>query len=193
MSPYFKFVVLPMTFVGLIMIGLSVSCHAGGVIAVGDSLTAQPDSWPSYLQNRYVQIQAQNGRTIRDFDFSGDLTAHPNVDTVVYMLGVNDILQGTNNTTRIKDMMKAHLVFLKARGFKVLVIVPPVLESNPAASERVRNMIIRLASNQKIPTVDLNTVWDINQTSDTVHPLPTLSCTIALAIDAALDLSLIHI
>ena len=68
------------------------------LIVVGNSLSTTHHSWPQVLgdiTDRWViNVMAQNGRTIRDFSFPRDLwTSGDNYETVVYMLGSNDIGQ----------------------------------------------------------------------------------------------------
>ena len=172
----------------LIIMGLLTAAHcaqAAGSIAIGDSMTAQQKSWHSFLPHRYIQVHAQNGRTVRDFNLSDDLKANPSVDTVIYMLGGNDIMQAVDSTTFV-DAARAHITFLKSRGFKVLIVVPPVLVMHPEDSARIRWILTALSYEQRVQMLDLENIWDVNQTSDTVHPLQSLSESIAQAIDGQL-------
>lgn len=184
MSKFTKFVTLPIALVAALIFFMD-KAHSANVIAIGDSLTAQPDSWHSYLPEHFFMIDAQNGRTVRDLDLSGDMKANNCVHTVVYMLGANDIFQKTNLTV-FTDMARSHLRFLKDRGYDIVVVLPPVFSFKANRSDQVRWILAVLASELELSTADLDPIWDETQTSDGVHPVPPLTGTIAWTIDQAL-------
>ena len=145
-----------------------------GVLVIGDSISAQVDSWPAYYREYTgdnVMVMAQNGRTIRDFTLPNDLAAMPNVDKVIYFLGTNDRLAGIPQPT-IAARSLTHLRFLKDRGFSVTVVLMP--------GDSVVNKVLRAkAKGLRMEIIDLSPIWDNRLTSDTIHPLPELSRTIA--------------
>jgi len=163
---------------------LSSACSAGGAIVVGDSITAQVDSWPSYVDAR-LMVNAQNGRYARDFTFSHDMKADVNIDTVIYFLGTNDIVGKTPDGI-FRDAVEAHMRFLKARGFRVIVVLPAKYSYYLDGSWRVRQALRDIVAELNLESIDLNQVWDEGQTLDTIHPLPALSQEIARVIGAAL-------
>ena len=159
---------------------LAYETHAG-VLVIGDSMSAQATSWPTYLREntrQNVQVMAQNGRTIRDFTLPNDLHADNNITTAVYLLGGNDAFQATPDHV-LAERVLTQLRFLKDRGFKVVVVKVPEFTMSVRQVRRVNNIILRKARGLKLKVVDLAPVWDTDLTSDTVHPLPALSRAIA--------------
>ena len=152
-----------------------------GTLVIGDSISAQVTSWPSYyreLTGKHVMVIAQNGRTIRDFTLPNDLRAEDNLDNVFYFLGANDAFQSTR-LPLLKERVITHLRFLKDRGFKVTVILVPEFAGREVSVRKVNAILVKKAKALNMPVVDLMPVWDTSLTSDTVHPLPELSKIIA--------------
>ena len=152
-----------------------------GVLVIGDSMSAQSTSWPTYYREYTgdnVMVMAQNGRTIRDFTLPNDLKADGNIDKVYYLLGGNDAFQSTP-TNLLANRVLSQLRFLKDRGFDVTVILVPEFANKERQVRRVNNVLKKKAAGLRIKTIDLMAVWDTSLTSDTVHPLPALSRIIA--------------
>ena len=152
-----------------------------GTLVIGDSISAQVTSWPTYyreMTGKHVMVIAQNGRTIRDFTLPNDLRAEDSLDEVFYFLGANDAFQSTR-LPLLKERVMTHLRFLKDRGFKVTVILVPEFAGREVSAKKVNTILIRKAKALNMRVVDLMPVWDTVLTSDTVHPLPKLSRIIA--------------
>ena len=182
MSPYFKFIALPVFIVGFMLMALS--CHAKGTLVIGDSISAQLDSWPSFVREqtgKNVMVMAQNGRTARDFTLPADLRADGNIDTAVYFLGTNDALQKTKPAL-YQERVLTQLRFLKDRGFRVIVVLIPEFVNRETDVRKINNVLIKQATNLKLETVSLAPIWDTSLTSDTIHPTPALSREIAYAV-----------
>ena len=152
-----------------------------GVLVIGDSMSAQVNSWPAYYREYTgdnVMVMAQNGRTIRDFTMPNGLVAMPNVDKVIYFLGTNDRLAGIPQST-IASRSLTQLRFLKDRGFTVTVVLMP--------GDSVVNRVLRAkAKGLRMGLIDLSPIWDNSLTYDGIHPKPELSRMIAQCVITAL-------
>jgi len=163
------------------------SCAArSGVIIIGDSISSSSESWPRYL-NAHVLLNAQPGRFIRDFTLSRDIKATPDADTVIYFIGSNDIIFG-NPIDLVKEALQSHLRMLKDRGLRVIVVIPAKYPCCERQGWLMREALRNIVAEMKLESVDMNPIWDVNQTYDTVHPTPELSVKIAERIQAALEL-----
>ena len=169
------------------------------LIVVGNSLSTTHHSWPQVLgdiTDRWViHVMAQNGRTIRDFSFPRDLwTSGDNYETVVYMLGSNDIGQ-RNGVGHAKYQLQTQVSFLLERNFNVLLIIPPSLgldEKKYGRSNRLHRALFESYrdTHPRLWVFDLDNVWDPALTADGVHPNDELSIEIAHAINWVLALNI---
>ena len=165
------------------------------LIVLGDSLSTTHESWPNYLRQlapRWnIQVMAQNGRTIRDFSIPRDLwTPGDRNETVIYILGCNDILQ-RNDIMHATYRLKNHLSFLLDRNFKVVLIIPPRLEIDQKqygqSIEEHRSLFESFrGTRENLWVYDLDNVWDTSLTYDGIHPTPALAYEIALVINMVL-------
>lgn len=184
-----KYFYMASAWVLIFLLWLPPYCEAkDGIIVIGDSLSAQPTSWPTYLREntgRHVMVMAQNGRTIRDFTIPSDLQKDWNMDTVIFLLGGNDLMGGTPDGL-LKQRIQTHLRFLKDRGFRVIVcLVPPFLFKE----KQVHDLNMRLALiawSMELEVISIDAVWDTGGTYDTVHPNEPLSRIIAAEIERQL-------
>ena len=167
---------------------LSSSCQASGILVIGDSISAQPDSWPAVIREstgKHIMVMAQNGRTARDFTLPADLRSDSNMDTAIYLLGANDALQRTRPAL-FAERVLTQLRFLKDRGFRVLVVLVPEFADRESDVIKINKILIRKANGLKLEIVDLMPVWDNRLTYDTIHPVPALSRQIATVIKETL-------
>ena len=99
------------------------------IIVVGDSLSAHIHCWPNELklENPQLNIQliARSGRTIRDFSLPRDMRNVSNKDVVIYFLGTNDAVHG-HKMRFVNEAFVSHMVFLRERGFRIIVLLPPI-------------------------------------------------------------------
>ena len=169
-----------MKYILMILVLISPITHAG-VLVIGDSMSAQATSWPTYyrqITGENVKVMAQNGRTIRDFTLPNDLHADGNIDTAIYLLGGNDMFLKTG-PFMLAERVLTQLRFLKDRGFRVIVIKVPEFSGREKEIRKINGIIVRKARGLRLEVIDLMPVWDTSLTSDTVHPLPALSRRIA--------------
>lgn len=162
------------------------------LIVIGDSLSTTSTSWPVHIEGYTLHLLAQNGRTIRDYSPPRDLRKTNPRDRIVYALGGNDIgsqsvHDGDPKPARV--LMLDHLRFLSGRGFRVLVVVPPMfnIAGLNRSNRRHRTMILNLRGVvANVEFYDLNKIWDKDMTIDGLHPGPELSYLIAMEIQARL-------
>ena len=153
----------------LTLILLLAGCARAEPIAViGDSITASRYSWANVISRQPMYIMAQAGRTIRDYDMPRDWVAI-SYKSVLYYLGTNDIIAGSN-LFKIQRTFRQHIEFMQARGFKPIVILPPVYPDYPDSSRVIRKMIATTCYNHGVPTIDLEGVWQQDWTRDGIHP-----------------------
>jgi len=161
------------------------------LIIIGDSLSVTADSWPSHMDAPVISLMAQVGRTIRDYTPPRDLRPTHTDDVVVYFLGGNDIgMQSVygGNPEPARVVLMDHLRFLTGRGFDVLMVMPPdfgfphLAESN----KRHRGMFAAV-SMDGVRVVDINQVWDPDETLDGLHPNASLSYDVATVISRELS------
>lgn len=155
---------------------------------IGDSLSSTATSWPSYLPG--LQVMAQPGRLITFYDPPRDLYAFGD-ETIVYMLGTNDIgadsVLWNGDPARCVRRLKEQLQFLTGRGFRVLLVVPPDYRLAHIETSNQKHRAAFLSIDMPGVTVfDINPVWDPAQTLDGVHPNPGLSYQISMLIEGAL-------
>jgi hypothetical protein len=147
------------------------------VIVIGDSIAAQPDSWPRLLQGLdNLQVMAQSGRTIRDFTIPADLEVG-DFDTVIYMLGSVDAYS-QYPVRHSQRKLAVHLRFLVDRGFRVIVLLPPISSTLQPYIGHTRRMIVSTARDIGVEVRNIP-VWDESLTTDGVHPTATLSAMVA--------------
>jgi len=169
------------------------------LIVIGDSLSTTHESWPAYLRElapRWnIHVMAQNGRTIRDFSIPRDLWTPGNRnETVIYFLGGNDILQ-QNHVAHARYRMESHVAFLLERNFKVLLIMPPSLglDEEIFGKSNVDHRALVASFRGTHPNLcvyDIDHVWNPSDTGDGVHPNPSLSMEIAMAINMVLAMNI---
>ena len=76
--------------------------------------------------------------------------------------------------------MKEHLAFLRGRGFKLIVVMPPFFEIDHIAENNYRHRRMFAALNMKgVTVVDVTSVWSTARTTDGLHPGPELSYDVA--------------
>lgn len=110
----------------IILLMLSLPVQAQGLVVIGDSITADPNSWVRHI-DRPLRIMAQSGRMIRDFSLPRDIAASSTYRTAVYYLGVNDAYADNPGWT-VKRELRSQLTLLGVRGFQVHVLVPQPME-----------------------------------------------------------------
>jgi len=166
-----------------------VSAFGGRLIIIGDSISSTDTSWPTYIPG--AQVMAQPGRLIRDYQPPRDIHSTTG-ERIVYFLGGNDIGNQSvhgGNPKIARQLLLDHLHFLTGRGFKVLVVIPPLFDIHnlDQSNRKHRQMFKSLRGTIKgVEFIDINPVWDTSQTSDGIHPLPSLSKAIAHRIRARL-------
>ena len=169
----------------LAIIMLLAGCVKAEPIAViGDSITASSYSWANVIP-RQMYVMAQAGRTIRDYDMPRDwvaITYH----NVVYYLGTNDILSDVN-LFKVQRIFRQHIEFMQARGFKPIVILPPIYPDHTESSKVIRKMIATTCYNHDVPTIDLEGVWQQDWTRDGIHPTTSGQLLLAEYIDEQLE------
>ena len=163
------------------------------LIVMGDSLSAQHDSWPQHgdFDKWNLQIMAQSGRTIRDFDVPRDLKAQRPGDTVIYFLGINDLYYGSAHAElflRTLPNMRLHFQTLDSKGFKTLVLLLPLIAAGTA--KNWRNLRINMIRESKLYDsfrfYDLQRTWRDEDTTDGIHPTVLLSRDMGAAIAGVL-------
>lgn len=171
----------------LLLALFAASAQSAGLLVIGDSISAQPDSWPEYIIDRHVMVMAQNKRTVKGFTLPADLKADGNIDTVVYYLGTNDMPGIASQSLSIfYDVMYGHLKFLKARGFRVVVVLPARYLLNEYESDVLRFLLLWGAASLGMEIADVEPIWDEGKTLDFVHPKAPLSREIAQVIGGVL-------
>jgi hypothetical protein len=166
---------------------LSLPCHAQGIVVVGDSISAAPNSWANILSDEGLNVQniSMNGRQIRDFSLPRDMVADTDFGTVVYFLGINDAFVA-NPPVLVRRFFKSQVQYLRQRGFRVIVLIPPAVVFFEPHSTRVRSAIQRVCDKLPIECSEV-TVWDPNDTVDGIHPTPALQYDIAYFVRGLLN------
>jgi len=162
-----------------------------GVIVMGDSISAVSNSWSNVIANQGVNVQniAMAGRKLRDFSIPRDLHADGQFDTVVYFLGINDA-QAYLDPADVAEVFEAHMVFLIARGFDILVLYPnrvPIIPELDLSIRKVKQAMNKVCVKHDIDCRTIP-VWRSYLTHDTVHPKPELHRDIAFWVIDVLDL-----
>jgi hypothetical protein len=151
------------------------------IIVIGDSISEHVYCWPSQLREESphlnLQLMTQAGRNIRDFSIPRDLRNVSKEDVVIYFLGTNDA-HGGYPMRYVSEGFVSHMVFLKERGFKVAVLLPPAASALMPEIEHVRTVIRMQSVRLGIEHYDLE-FWDESMTKDGIHPGPELSRFIA--------------
>ncbi len=147
--------------------------RAEPMIVIGDSLSATHHSWANQIRDNGTRIKllAQNGRAIVEYDIPRDLHADGNYKSVIYLLGGNDALKDYK-LSLVKEHFRAHMLSLKQKGFKVLVVVPPVFPFQREASEGVRSVLFQQCRVMTLDCIDMQEIFQGVPTYDTVHPTP---------------------
>jgi len=122
-------------------------------------------------------MMTQAGRNIRDFSIPRDLRNVSKEDVVVYFLGTNDA-HGGYPMRYVNEGFVSHMVFLKEREFKIIVLLPPASSVLMPEIKHVRTVIRMQSVRLGIDHYDLE-FWDESMTKDSIHPGPELSRLIA--------------
>lgn len=160
-----------MKYLALLLV-LSCSVQAEGVICIGDSITTPADSWCEQL-GQHHKVLAQNGRTIAGYDLPRDIKAGRPYTTAVYYLGTNDMILRSNLITWYPFFV-AHIDLLESRGFRVVVLIPP---EYPDITSNLRTTMW-LTCQHKGYECHL-APYDFYMTEDGYHPTPSLHQDIA--------------
>jgi hypothetical protein len=150
----------------ILLLILSGCVRAEPIAVIGDSLTSVEHSWANVIP-RQMYIMAQPGRTIRDYDMPRDWVA-VQYKYVIYFLGTNDIIGGIS-FFKVQRTFRQHIGFMQVRGFKPIVILPPVYPQAEQSSLVLRKMLASTCRNHNVPTIDLEGVWEPDWTFDGVH------------------------
>jgi len=153
------------------------------LLIIGDSLSASPESWPTYLPPTYhVQLLVQGGRRISEYSPPRDIRGH---HKLVYFLGAGDILH-LSNARDTKRYIQDQLEYLAGRGYEITVVTPPIfnLQKFDEVNREHRQMINRLPN---VNHCDMQWIWDSTMTHDGIHPTPKLSAVIAETIQGCLE------
>jgi hypothetical protein len=163
----------------LLLPGLSLADER--IIVIGDSLSAHLYCWPNELrsENPHLNIQliARSGRTIRDFSLPRDMRNVSKKDVVIYFLGTNDAVHG-HKMRFVNEAFVSHMVFLRERGFRIIVLLPPVASALMPNIEHVRSVVRMQSLRLDIEYYDLE-FWDESMTRDGMHPTTELSRLVA--------------
>jgi len=162
---------------------LSPIASAKCTLVFGDSLSSTSDSWPQHME-QCMHVNAQPGRMLTQFDPPRDL--YSNGQRAVYLLGSNDAFRKISAEV-VTVYARTHMRFLLDRGLHPLIVIPPRFPLNPNHVNKVRNVLIDVATEMGIDYIDLQDIWDVNQTLDTVHPNVELSRVVAVFIGDALS------
>jgi len=159
------------------LLAISSTVRSEGIVAIGDSITAGPTSWPRQMITMHpdmgMRIIAQGGRKLSEFSLPRDIQASDTFSTAVYFLGTGDGLKG-ENLKKTEFLFRIHMAQLQQAGFRVLVILPP----HPLAKIRpVRRILKRVCKAQGFECY--RPPWSQEQTVDGIHPNPELSTEIA--------------
>jgi hypothetical protein len=151
------------------------------IIVIGDSLSAHLYCWPNELrsENPHLNIQliARSGRTIRDFSLPRDMRNVSKKDVVIYLLGTNDAVLG-HKMRFVNEAFVSHMVFLRERGFRIIVLLPPLASALMPNIEHVRSVIKMQSLRLDVEYYDL-AFWDETMTRDGIHPTTELSRLVA--------------
>ena len=152
------------------------------ILIIGDSISEHIYCWPNEMRlenpGLNLQLLTQSGRTIRDYTPARDLRNVSKKDVVIYFLGTNDAFSGYPMRC-VDESFSSHMVFLQDRGFKVIVILPPVATRLMPRIEKVRQLIAVQSQRLGIDYYDLE-FWDETMTRDDgIHPGPELSRMVA--------------
>ncbi len=151
------------------------------IIVVGDSISEHIYCWPNELRlenpGLNMQLMTQSGRTIRDFTLPRDMRNVSHKDVVIYFLGTNDAYQG-HSMRIVNEMFVSHMVFLRERGFRIIVLLPPPASPLMPRIAHVRTVITKQSERLGIEYHELD-FWDETMTRDGIHPRPELSRLVA--------------
>lgn len=152
------------------------------LLIIGDSLSASPESWPTYLSGYHAQLLVQGGRRASEYQPPRDIKG---VHKLVYFLGAGDILH-LADANHTKHYMQDHLTYLLDKGYRITVVTPPVfnLKKFDQVNREHRQMINKLSN---VNHCDIAWVWKRSDTYDGIHPVPALSRRIAHTIQGCLD------
>ena len=151
------------------------------IIIIGDSISEHVYCWPNEMRQQNtrmnLQLMTQSGRTIRDYSPPRDLRNVSGNDLIVYFLGTNDAIGGYA-MRYVNEAFTSHMTFLKERGFKIHVLLPPAATKLQTQIDKVR-MVITLQSERLGIDYHELTFWDESLTQDGIHPGPELSRMVA--------------
>ena len=151
------------------------------IIVIGDSLSAHIYCWPNELRlenpQLNIQLMARSGRTIRDFSLPRDMRNVSKKDVVIYLLGTNDAVLG-HKMRFVNEAFVSHMVFLRERGFRIIVLLPPVASTLMPNIEHVRDVVKMQSLRLDIEFYDLD-FWDESMTRDGIHPTTELNRLVA--------------
>jgi len=151
------------------------------IIIIGDSISEHIYCWPNELRtdnpHLNAQLMTQSGRTIRDFSVPRDLRNVSGKDVVIYFLGTNDAFSGYP-MRYVSESFASHMVLLKERGFRIIVLIPPPASVLMPKIAQVRTVIKQQSVRLDIEHHEL-VFWDESMTKDGIHPTPELSRLVA--------------
>ena len=154
------------------------------VIIIGDSISEHIYCWPNELRTEHplmnIQLMTQSGRTIRDFEMPRDLRNVSTKDVVIYFLGTNDA-HGGYPMRFVNEAFVSHMVFLQAREFRIIVLLPPLASALMPQIKNVRTVVQMQTARLGISNYNLDElgIWQESMTMDGIHPTPELSREVA--------------
>jgi hypothetical protein len=147
------------------------------IIVVGDSIAAPQDGWPQQMQTMYPAMNVHNysqaGRRSRDYDFPRDLRCGASFPcTIVLAIGANDHREPA---LRIRYDITRLVKEARSLGGNPILLIPPNLDELVV----VRKSMLFLAKKMGVEHINIDDIWDVNQTLDGLHPNSYLSMTMA--------------
>lgn len=156
-----------------------------GFIVIGDSITAPRNSWANKMRDRTpdksVMLDAMSGRFITRYMIPSDwstLYSLGDYGTVVYFLGMNDLIQG-EAFPEIETRLRSQLSAIKATGFMLRFVLLPGCAAMAQKSAQYRLLIRNIALDYADTLHDSAEIWDSNRLFDGVHPDESLQADIA--------------
>ena len=149
------------------------------LIIMGDSLSATAESLPTFLTGYHLNLLAQGGRKVHEYQPPRDLRKMAPDDHVVYFLGTGDILTNADAADTLPYILH-HLRQITAQGFNVTLVVPPKFKIKQfKETNRDHRRMMRAIDLPGVDICDIQWVWDKSRTWDKIHPLPDLSMKMA--------------
>ncbi|MFT4519640.1 MAG: hypothetical protein ACI9JM_002037 [Halioglobus sp.] len=164
-----------------------IASQAGGVIAIGDSITVLSDSWAEQLRERGYRVKnmSQGARAARLYTLPSDLRKTPEFDRAVYFLGTNDMNIGFGYITSFEEMFNRQISLLSYGGLNPVVLMPPRYTGYEDKIDPIRAHLILICTYANLVCIDLEAIWDDSLTDgltllpDGIHPNSILSGLIA--------------